>query len=206
MLITCEYIRLNYTGGSDKQDAVLEQCIRAAIGEVRTVIGQPVVETEHVWHFTGNGGTRFIYPFNLKVDTESIEVEYRPSLQDDWEAVSDIEYERPYIMCVDGFLRGGMYRVTATLGLLDAEEGKQLSEDFTGSFDYEALRDVICEWTTAKFFASAGTNAGVNRAGLKSVSEATQGIVTKSQVFIDDATQRKDWVRRLKPFARLIEL
>lgn len=203
MIITPEYVRTNYTGSSDTTDAVLEQCLRAALSEVQAIIGSPLQEAEFVWQFLGDRLWYVVYPFVLKVDAASIVVEYRSSLTTSWGVVDNILYERPKLMCTDGFLRGGMYRVTAMLGLLDTVDGELLSADFTESFSYEPLRDVICEWAAAKFYASAGTNAGIKRAGLKQVSEATQGMVTKSQVFVDDAVQRKDWIRRLKPYTRL---
>lgn len=203
MIITPEYVRINFTGSSDTTDAILEQCLRAALSEVQAIIGSPLQEAEFVWQFIGDHPWYALYPFVLKVDTESIVVEYRSSLASSWSVIDNILYERPKLICTDGLLHGGMYRVTAILGLLDTVDGDLLSADFTESTNYEALRDVICEWTAAKFYASAGTNAGVKRAGLKQVSESTQGMVTKSQVFVEDNMQRQDWVRRLKPYTRL---
>jgi hypothetical protein len=203
MIITAEYLRTNYTGAAASTDAVATECLRAAIGEIEHMIGQPVQLRQVEWSFTGNGQQKIIFPYTLKVDADALTVEYRPSLDADWEAVDDIEYRRPAIHCVNGFFLGGEYRATTNVGLADVVSPALLSADFNSGFQYEALRAVICELAEVKFYASPSTNAGVKRSGLKSVSETEGPGATKTQVFVEGSAFHADWKRRLKPFMRI---
>lgn len=203
MIITPEYLRTNYTGAAESTDAVATQCLRAAIGDVEQIIGQPVEVREIEWYFTGNGRYDVTCPYTLGVTTDAMVLEYRPSLDDAWESVPDIIYERPVIRVPSGLLRGGAYRVTLDVGLADAVDPDPLSDAFTTDYRYEALRGVICEMAEAKFYASSGTNTGVKRSGVKQVTESTMSGANKTQVFIDPESRMDEWKRRLLPFKRL---
>lgn len=204
MIITPEYLRANYTGAAATTDAVATQCIRAAIGDVEQMIGQPVQVREIVWYFKGNGRNRVTVPFTLKVSSATLE--FRASIDDVWEEVPDVTYERPELLVPDGLLRDGDYRMTADVGLADTVSPALLSADFTTDFRYEALRGVLCEMAAAKFYASATTNTGVKRTGLKSVSETSGPGTTKSQAFVEPREIMADWKRRLLPFKKLREI
>lgn len=201
MIITGEYLRTHYTGADSTTDTVGNQCISSALGEVESMLGQPVQVRSITWYFTGDGSFEVVFPYTLKV--ASVVVQYRPSFDEAWETVADTEYVRPVVRCKDGFNRGGSYRVTANVGLADTVNPALLSADFTADFRYEALRSVICEIAEAKFYASAKTNAGIKRSGLETVSESVAGGVTKTTRFVAAEDRMKDWQRRLLPFKRL---
>lgn len=201
MIITAEYLRTNYTGAAATTDAVATQCLRAAIGDVEQLIGQPVQVREVEWYFKGNGLYRVTVPYTLKV--ASAVLEYRASLDDAWESVPDVVYERPELHVPSGLLRGGDYRLTANVGLADTISPALLSADFTVDFRYEALRGVLCEMAEAKFYASSSTNTGVKRNGLKSVAEQATAGMTKTQVFTDPRETMAEWKRRLLPYKKL---
>jgi hypothetical protein len=201
MILTPAYLREQYTGSDAASDAVLEQCLRAAIGEVEIIIGQPLEARDITWTFTGNGCQDILFPFSLNV--LDVIIDYRSSIDQSWEEVANTSYEHPHLLCSDGFARGGMYRATAQVGLADVENGELLSADFSVDYSYELLRDIICEMAAAKFYASPKTNTGTKRSGLKSVSESVGGQVTKSQSFVDIDTMLRGWKLRLKPFMKV---
>lgn len=201
MIITSEYLRTHYTGADATTDTVAEQCLRSSLGEVESMLGQPVQLRSITWYFTGDGRAEVLLPYTLKV--ASVVVQYRPSFDEAWETVDDTEYERPVIRCKDGFTRGGSYRATMNVGLADVVGPALISGDFTTDFRYEALRSVICEIAEYKFYASSKTNTGHKRSGLDSVSESVPDGVTKTTRFTSLEDRMVIWQSKLTPYMKL---
>lgn len=201
MIITAEYLRTHYTGSESTTDTTATECIRAAIGEVESIIGQPVHVRSITWYFTGDGGFEVVFPYTLKV--ASVVVQYRPSFDEAWETVADTEYVRPVVRAKDGFNNGGSYRVTANIGLADAVNPALLSADFTADYRYEALRNVICEIAEYHFYGSAKTNQGNKIKGVTTVSDSISDGPTRTTRFTELKDRTADWHRRLQPFKKL---